>query len=196
MDFGFLLSGLGGIVTGLVGPIAKGVLAYKQQKLDFEHKEKMVKLTSEAAIAEVNANIRQTEAITEGNIRVAEVGALTEALKGADRQVFTVDYMKYLTRSKFGQIVAGLVAFGLACVEILRQGTRPAVTIYYVGMSTWVTWLAYQVLQTTGAAITATFAQEIFRMSVLTIFYLVIAIINFWFVNREQGLIKKIAEKV
>ena len=33
-------------------------------------------------------------------------------------------------------------------------------------------------------------------MSVLTIFYLVIAIINFWFVNREQGLIKKIAEKV
>lgn len=197
MDFGILASGLGGIVTGLVGPIAKGVVALKQQKAQFEHDEKMVELTTQATIAEAQAAIQKVETITEGQVKVAEVGALTEAVKAADRPIFNEVYMKYLIKAgRFGQIVAGLVAFGLACVDMLRQAIRPVVTVYMIGASTWVTVLAYQVLQAVDKAIEPSFAQDLFKMAVYTVVYLTVTVVNFWFVNREKGMLEKIAKKI
>lgn len=195
--FGLLGAGAGGIITGLVGPLVKGVLSYKQQKLQFEHEEKMVKAESDATIAEAEANIKATRVQTEGEIKVAEVGALSQALKDADKQIFTSDYMQYLVNAgKFGAIVAAVIAFGLACVEMLRQALRPSATIYLLAADTVLTVMCYRILQAAEGAITVTFAQEIFKMSVYIMLYLVVAAFNFWFVSRDNGLAKKIAARI
>lgn len=197
MDFGILASGLGGIVTGLVGPIAKGIVSLKQQKLQFEHDENMVKLTTQATIEEAKAAIQKTETITEGQVKIAETGALTEALKAADRPIFNEMYMKYLVQSgKLGQILVSLIAFGLACVDMFRQSIRPSVTVYMIAMSTWITILAYTIVNAVEGGITATFAQDIFKMTVYTVVYLTVTVVNFWFVNREKGLLEKISNKI
>lgn len=197
MDFGILSSGLGGIITGLVGPIAKGIIGLKQQKAEFDHEEKMVKAESNAAIAEAEAEIKKIETKTQGKVAIAETQAMSGALKDATKSVFGADYMKYLADSgQAGRIIAAVIAALLGMVEALRRSIRPVVTLYMIGVTTWVTWLAYQVLEATEGAISGEFAQELFRMVIYTCVYLTVAIINFWFVNREKGLIKKIAKKI
>ena len=147
MDFGILTSGLGGIITGLVGPIAKGIIGLKQQKAEQAHELAMVQAESQAAIAEANAEIRKTEAVTEGEVAVAEVGAMSEALKSASKPLFSAEHMRYLAESgTLGRIAAAIVACLVGCVDVFRQSIRPAVTLYMVGVTTWITWLAYRVL--------------------------------------------------
>lgn len=192
---GLLGAGAGGIITGLVGPLVKGVLSYKQQKLQFEHEEKMVKAESEASIAEAEANMKIAKVQTEGEIAVAEMSARGTALAGADRPVFSADYMRYLMDAGKKKTMA-FIAVLLALVEVARQGLRPTATAYLLIVNTVITVQAYNILQAAEGAITAEFAQEIFKLAVYTAFYLCISAFNFWFVSRDTGLMDKIVKRM
>ena len=191
MDFGILASGLGGIFTGLVGPIVKGWMSLKQQKNQFKHDEEMLTLESQASINEINANIKRDEIQTEGRIDEATIAAMGSALQTADQQLFKESYMKYL-----GPKTAGIIAFLIAVIDMLRQSIRPTLTIYLVACTTWITVLAHKIIGSTGQAITAEFAQELFKMVVYTIVYLTVSCVSFWFCDRAKGLKEKISGKI
>ena len=83
--------------------------------------------------------------------------------------------------------VAVFVSFMFGFVDFLRGLMRPILTIYLVGLSTWITWKAYLLLDLTRSAITATEAIGIFTDATSIIMYLTTTVICWWFGSRQMA---------
>lgn len=204
MILDFLTSGTFGMITGLVGSVIKEAMALKQQKLQFDHDEKMVEKESAAAIAEVNANIKRDKIQAEGRIDEAIASNMANVLEQADKRIFGEEYLKYIAnlpplwgkKSYLGPVLMALVISGLAFVDLWRQSIRPTLTTYLAAVTTWLTYLSYKIVQQTTDAITAKFAQDIFQLVVNTVIYLTVMAFTFWFYDRAKDIKAQLAKRI
>lgn len=177
-----------GAITGLVGPIITNITNYKLQKEKNSHEILKIKAESEAVTVEANANIQIERTITEGKIAEGELTALTESMKNADVDMFKESYM-----DKLPGWVAGIIAFCMLQIDMLRRSIRPVATIYLMGATTWITVKAYEILQVNGPeAISVIWAQKLFEDVIITVIYLTVSCISWWFCDRQ---VKKFVDK-
>lgn len=192
----FLTSGVAGLITGLVGPAIKSWFSLKQQEIQVKqqaeqhrHDETMVTLQSQADIAEVQANIQRDRVQAAGRIEEAIVTGMGEVLKSADTRLFNEAYLNYLQNvPHVGRFFTVMIVLAIVFVDLWRQVVRPMLTTYLIGATTWVTVLAYRILNTTGEAITADYAQTIFTLVLQTVIYLTVTAVSFWFYDRAKDL--------
>jgi hypothetical protein len=190
-----LITTLLGTLTGLLGNFLTTWSSLKLEKMKNDHELAKMKEERETIRAEAEANIKITEAVTEGQIQLAETDAFKESLKGADKQLFDISYMPYLMKSKWTSWMGALLMFMFATIDVIVHSVRPFVTYYMIGASTWLTILCYKLVNMTGALFTAAQAFDLFNMVINTMLYLTSSAVGWWFADRQTAKnFKKINE--
>ena len=184
---------LGGL-TGLVGNIVTGVMNYKTMKLKIEHEAVMVKLETEAMKEEAKMQIAITKAEIEGAVELADTQAFMQSLKAGNKAMFSEKWIDKLfsVEGKFGRFfaipVAVLLAMGFGFVDWLRGFMRPAMTMYLIGMTTVITWMAWNIMKRFGMdTITPAQAIVIFGQVTDIVIYLTVSCVTWWFGDRRMA---------
>ena len=183
---------LGGL-TGLIGNAVTAWTTYKTKNMEFKHKEEMVKLETAAMLEEAKAQISITKARIEGEVELAEVGAYKESLESGKEKFFGekwVDLMLDSTgwSSYILKPAAMVIAMAFAIVDLIRGMMRPLLTLYLTGLTSYITWLAWKILETKGiSSLSVTNAVDLYTDVISTVIYLTVSAITWWFGDRSMS---------
>jgi hypothetical protein len=190
---------LGG-VTGIVGNVISGIFKYKSSKLELEsikiknsHDLAMIDAETKAMIEEAKANIKITQAQVEGAIEIEDSKAFMEAQKQGNKTLLDNQWVAALlnVQSKWGKLiaipVASIISILFGFVDFLRGIIRPVLTVYLCGVTTWVTWMAWEIMQAHGVALTAVQATVIFNDVTSIVTYLTVSCVTWWFGDRRMA---------
>jgi len=183
---------LGGL-TGLIGNAVTAWTTYKTKNMEFKHKEEMVKLETAAMLEEAKAQISITKARIEGEVELAEVGAYKESLESGKEKFFGekwVDLMLDSTgwSSYILKPAAMVIAMAFAIVDLIRGMMRPLLTLYLTGLTSYITWLAWKILETKGISnLSVTNAVDLYTDVISTVIYLTVSAITWWFGDRSMS---------
>jgi hypothetical protein len=184
----FLTSGVIGTITGLIGNAVTSYVNYKHQKLKNDHDVAMSKLDQEAIKLEAEMNVKIERSKTEGQIMLAEVDALKESYKTLEQSLFEQSYMQKLWDWPYTRWLAALISYLFASVDYMKHMIRPALTIYLIGASTWITVICHRLLQLTmGDSMTVTDTYDLFKVIVMTLIYLTTSTVSWWFSDRRSA---------
>jgi len=187
-----------GGITGLLGNVFTTYFTYKQKSLEYKHAEKMIELEMKAMLAEAEANIKITQAQIEGEVEIADSAAFFESIKQGNKDQFSDKWIADLLGVQgkgryFAVPCAILVAFLFGIVDFLKGIMRPGLTAYLVGLTTWVTILAKDILDKTSTGpLTAVQALALFDNVITLIIFLTTSCVTWWFGDRR---ISKAIEK-
>jgi len=184
---------LGGI-TGLLGNCLTTWFKYKNIKLDHEHKEKMVSLETQAMIQESQMQIEVTKSRIEGEIELADASAFETSQKIGTQKLFHEKWIDMIMTAGKGkwyggilQFIGSMIAAGFALVDWLNGMMRPSLTIYLVGVSSYITVLAWEIMKTHGLDLTADQAVAIFSQVSSTMIYLSVSCVTWWMGDRTMS---------
>jgi len=188
---------LGGI-TGLVGSVVTSITNYKLQKLknEFEKakwgfQKDMVALETEAMKAEFEMQLKKIETETEAAVELADTEAYIKSIDKGNKDLFSDRWIAKL----FGQTgwvryisvpVGVIVAFLFGIVDFLKALMRPGLTMYMTGVTTWITWMAWEIMQKANIeAMTAVQATALFQEVTTAVIYLTVSCVTWWFGDRR-----------
>ena len=189
---------LGG-VTGLIGNVVGGWFKLKHAKINAEirsadraHELAMVAAETKAMIMEAKANIKITQAQVEGAIEIEDAKGFMKSQEEGNKALFSNKWIDALmaVQGRWRIItlpVASLVAIAFGFVDFLRGLIRPTLTVYLCGVTTWVTWMAWEIMQKSGVSITAMQATEIFQDTTSIVTYLTVSCVTWWFGDRRMA---------
>ena len=186
-----LLETILGGVTGLVGNIISSIMTYKTQKLKNTHDQMMLKLETAAMRAEVEANIRITKAQIEGEVEIADSQAYMQSIMHGNKPMFNEKWVDKLlaVEGKWRVLTFPLACFAaimFGFVDWLRGFMRPALTLYLTGLTTAITWMAWDIMQKHGlTGMTAVEATAIFDQVITIVIYLTVSCVTWWFGDRR-----------
>jgi len=186
---------LGG-VTGLIGNAFTTWFKYKNAKMENEHKENMVKLESQAMVQEAQMQIEVTKSRIEGEVELADAAAFDTSQEVGNQKLFHekwIDMLMEAGRTKkwtgwIYNLIGTFIAAAFALVDWLNAAMRPSLTIYLVASSSYITYLAWQIMQQAGLdAMTATQAVGIFNQVTSTMIFLAVSAVTWWFGDRTMS---------
>jgi len=184
---------LGGL-TGLIGNAFTTWFKYKNAKLEYEHKEKMVSLETQAMIQEAQMQIQVTKARIEGEVELADAAAFSVSQKVGSEKLFHEKWIDMLMQAGKGKwygfifsLFGSIIALFFSVVDWLNAMMRPSLTLYLVGASSYITYLAWQIMQTHGINITSDQAVAIFNQVTSTMIYLSVSAVTWWFGDRTMS---------
>jgi hypothetical protein len=194
-----LLETILGGVTGLIGNIVGGIFKYKTAKLDMEikktqnaHEVAMVKAETQAMVMEAKANIAVTRAQVEGAVELADANVYLQSQREGNKNLFSNKWIDKLLgvqgKARFICFPAGVliaVLFGL--VDFLKGLMRPSLTAYLVALTTWVTWMAWQIINADGVGMDLATAKELFGNVTSIVVYLTVSCVTWWFGDRRMA---------
>jgi len=181
-----------GAITGLLGNGITAWTNYKMQKIKNAHDIVIIEKETEAMIVEAEANIQIEKARIEGEVELTEASTFLEGIKEGNKQAFSDKWIDKLFNVE-GWVryisipVAVLIAFLFGMVDFLKALMRPGLTLYLTGCTTWITYLAWNILEKYGTAITSVQAVEIFDQVVSIIIYLTVSSVTWWFGDRRTA---------
>jgi hypothetical protein len=185
-----LLESILGGLTGLLGNVVTSISNFKTQKLKNEHDQKMYDFKIKELQAKTDAAIKITDAKIAGAVELADSEAFTESQKYGNQRalsdsaldkLFSIEgYLGYIA-TPIGLIILSLLGF----VEFFKGIMRPGLTLYLIGCSTWITWMAWEIMQKVGLAMNATQAVGIFTEVTSIIIYLTVSCVTWWFGDRR-----------
>ena len=182
-----------GGITGLVGSLATGWLNIKQMKIKNEHEEKMVALETEAMKQEAAMQIAVTKTEVEGAIELADSQTYMEGIKVGNQKAFSEEWIDKLFSVEgkmrlFSIFVAVILSMAFAFVDFLRGVMRPGITLYLTGMTTVITWMAWDIMQKQAIeSMNIVQAIAIYNQVVSIVIYLTVTCICWWFSDRRMS---------
>jgi len=182
---------LGGL-TGLVGSVVTSIMNYKTMKAKNEHELAMIQAQTAAMKAEAEAQIQVTKAQIEGAVELADAQSYMASQRSGNEVLFGENWVdKLLATTGWLSWIAGpvacIVAFLFGLVDWLRGLMRPLMTAYLVGMSTYITYLAWNIVQKYGQGMTSGEATAIYRSVIEVILYLTVSCVTWWFGDRTMS---------
>jgi hypothetical protein len=189
---------LGGL-TGLIGNVIGGWFKLKQARLQKEiregdraHEVAMVKAETQAMIMEAKANIKITQAQVEGAIDLKDAEAFMQSQTEGNKALFNNKWIDALMATTgWWRIItiplASLIAFLFGFTDFLRGIIRPTLTVYLCGVTTWVTWMAWEIMKTEGLSLSALQAVNIFNDTTSIVTYLTVSCVTWWFGDRRMA---------
>jgi len=189
MAANILASILGGGLTGLIGNALTSFTNFRMQKLKNQHEEKMTELDMQTIRLEAEMNVKVTQAETEGKISLAEVDALKASYGQAEKPLFDSSYMNKLMESPWTAWIGAILSFLFGVVDFLKHLARPALIYYLMGVSTWITIIAYQTVEkATGTdPLDLVKSLELFDKVTTTMIYLTVSCVSWWFADRRTA---------
>ncbi len=190
----------GGTITGIVGSIMGAITSYKMKKLEIEEKKLQqefelakIKAEAEAAKIEAEANIKITESIAEGEEQVLNAQAFIEAQKQERKKIFSNNWIEQLFNvdgyiGVVAKAVGIFIALLFAFCDAIKALIRPLLAASSFIVSSVLAYKAYQIVNST-TGISPADAIEVFRLSVISIIYVTMSAVSFYFADRRLGKI-------
>jgi len=177
-------SALLGSLSGVVGHWFKT----KEEKDRRSHEAVMLELTmkrdklnSELAIAEIEANLKVTEVITEGNLLVSEAKDFNSVVASLNKNALAPSVLETLLEGGWGARFFGVwLAFMLGLVDILRGIVRPALT---AGAFASVGYIAFMFAENLDGFTTVE-RLSLLMLLIDAMIYVLTAATQFWFMDR------------
>ncbi len=94
---------------------------------------------------------------------------------------------KFLSWKLFTVPIASFISFLFGFVDFIKGMIRPSLTVYLCGITTWVTLMAWRIMQASGTEITASQAMEIFQDTTSIVTYLTVSCVTWWFGDRRMA---------
>jgi len=181
-----------GAFTGLLGTGITAFTNYKMQKIKNSHDIVLIKAETEAMKIEAEANIQIEKARIEGEVELTEASTFLEGIKQGNKQTFSEKWIDKLFSVegwvKYISIpVAVLIAFLFGMVDFLKALMRPGLTAYLTGCTTWITIMAWDIMEKYGTAMTSIQAIAIFDQVTSIIIYLTVSSVTWWFGDRRTA---------
>jgi len=107
--------------------------------------------------------------------------------KLSDGTIVPAQERKFLSWKLFTVPIASVISFLFGMVDFLRGLIRPSLTVYLCGITTWVTWMSWQIMQQSGTELTAIQAKEIFMDTTSIVVYLTVSCVTWWFGDRRMA---------
>jgi hypothetical protein len=107
--------------------------------------------------------------------------------KDTDGTIVPAKERKFLSWKLFTVPVATLISFLFGFVDFIKGMIRPSLTVYLCGVTTWVTLMAWKIMQASGTEITATQAMTIFQDTTSIVVYLTVSCVTWWFGDRRMA---------
>lgn len=104
-----------------------------------------------------------------------------------DGTVVPAKERKFLSWKLFTVPIASIIAFLFGLTDFFRGMIRPTLTVYLCGVTTWVTLMAWRIMQSSGTEITASQAMEIFQDTTSIVTYLTVSCVTWWFGDRRMA---------
>ncbi len=185
---------LGGI-TGLIGNAFTTWFKFKNAKMDYTHKEKMVSLETQAMIQESQMQIEVTKSRIEGEIELADSASFQKSQEIGSKQLFHEKWIDMIMEGGkrkwtgwFFRLMGTCIAASFAFVDWLNAAMRPVLTLYLVGGSSYITYLAWKIMVASGLeTMTAVQAVDIFQQVTSTMIYLAVSAVTWWFGDRTMS---------
>ncbi len=183
-----------GGLTGLIGNAFTTWFKFKNLKMELVHKEKMVSLETQAMIQESQMQIEVTKSRIEGEIELADASAFETSQKIGSQKLFHekwIDMIMVAGKGKYTgwlfRLMGTMIAAAFSLVDWLNGMMRPTLTLYLVGASSYITLLAWKIMQTEGLDITSDQAVAIFGHVTSTMIYLSVSCVTWWFGDRTMS---------
>jgi hypothetical protein len=190
----------GGGITGLVGTVTTAVINYKTQKIKNEHEVAMerVKIDTMKAQAEIAKGLvsdvgKEVKDAMASATEVQDSIAYGKSQQFGNEQVFSSNWIEKLLQVKgwtswFSFPIAYIIIILFGIVDFMKGLMRPGITLYMMGASTWITMLAYRILEKAGIEkMDIADAANIFNSVVVVITYLTISCVTWWFGDRRTA---------
>jgi len=192
MDFlmNIFSGGLLGAVTNLFGAWMK----HKDQQEKNSHELKMVKATSEAALAEIQANVQVSKVVAEGNVLMEEARSDTAESIGRSGLIenLTGKYLKDGIVEKMiddnswtGKAFRPLLYGHLLLMDAVRGLVRPVLTVGVIG------YISFVVNKTLTPFVLSGDAELLMRTvtqpSVQLLLFSASTMVGFWFADKSMA---------
>ena len=202
-----------GAVTGLLGSIVTGYTNIKTQKMKNEHDVAMIKAETAAMIAETEASIQIIKTEVEGKIDLTDAQTYAIGQKEGNKNLFNSKYLVMLMdetptsfvsnllkggkASKFFGIIIGgfftsikriigmMIIVSFAFIDTLKAFIRPGITLYFTGIMTWVTWMAWSIIQKNGMGMSTQEALTVWTDTIFIVKYLTVSCVTWFFADRR-----------
>jgi len=200
----FLGGGLSGGLFGILGGLGTAWLKYSDDKAERQfrlaelkskqkHEVEMIKAETDAAVREVEANIRKTKIATEGQIELAETAGRNQAIERLSKNTIESSFLEKMLFKSHGwksyfAIPIGLLIITLqGFVDILRTLVRPVITYGSVGFSMYVTYYAFTMYQQMGLQLSSEDLYHIIQDMIKLLTFTTSTVIGFWFMDKSMS---------
>jgi len=183
---------LGGL-TGIIGSAITAITNYKMQKLKNEHDLAMVKAESEAMKEEARMQIEVTKTQIQGAVELADAQAYKDSQTAGNQQMFSEKWIDKLfsVQGKFGRFfaipAAVIISVLFGFVDFLRGFMRPALTIYLTGITSVLTYWAWNIMKQHGVDVSADQAISTYNQVSSMVLYLTVSCVTWWFGDRRMA---------
>lgn len=195
MDFTSILTNLNPLMgggLGVIGTVVTSIFNYKQKKADQKNALMLKKLELEQIGKEKDRDIAIMQARTTGAVDLADAEAYKESQKGASMGSgigIMIDKLAGIKKADGStpilvRLLLPIAVFLLAGSEMLKGLMRPIITVYYVMLSTYITAIAWQIVQAQEKFITAGQAMDIVFQVINTVMFLTVTCVTWWFGDR------------
>lgn len=165
-----------GGITGVIGSVFTGIMAYKEKGAQRAHEKQMRDLDIQERKAEAEISLKQVEAETEGQIAMGELQAFNTSLSS--------DQARYATGAN--------EHWAFVIVDVIRGLMRPALT---VGLSYALCQVIFDVIEALGGweVVVAAQGMSIVNDLIQSLIYVTTTAIVWWFGSRavQKGLTTK-----
>jgi len=190
----------GGGITGIIGTVTTAIINYKTQKIKNEHEVAMEKIKVETmrVEAEITKNLvsdvgTEVKDVMIKAVEIQEAKAYAESQQLGNQDAFTSTWIDKLLSLKgigswFSFPIAYILIILFGIIDFLKGLMRPGITLYMMAASTWITLLAWQILDAAGMEkIPVEDALNLFNGVAMVIIYLTISCVTWWFGDRRMA---------
>lgn len=183
-----ILETLASALIGLLGTGLTTFSNYKMEKLKAENERKRMELENKLLISEAEANIRLAETISEGRVDEIEARAWADSQVAGKQKALPAEWVSVLlNREGYERIftipVALILLFLLGLGDAIQHLMRSFLTLYCLGIATWVTWKSYDIMLVCGVPFPN--PGEAWTTSCETVYLLAVMMITWWFGDRR-----------
>lgn len=182
-----LLETLGSALLGLLGTGLTTYSNYKMEQLRSQNAREKMKLETELMIKEADANIRVAQATASMRIEELESEAFAASV-ASQEPALPSDWVSTLFEFQgWGRIFTvpiGLVLlFLLGLGDVVQHLMRSFLTLYSLGIASWVTYKCYDIMMSTGVPFPK--AGEAWETACETVLLLAVTMVTWWFGDRR-----------
>jgi len=182
----FLTNIFSGGLLGVVTSLFSGWMKYKEVKQRNEHELAMIKVQSDASIAEIKANIEVQKTVTEGQADANENVGRSDLIKTLTGKYIKDNILEKIIddNSLTGRIFKPFLYAHLIFMDAIRGLIRPVLTLGIVGYVAWIinsTLTVY--LKDTDYT---NLMDKVINPSITLLLFSASTVIGFWFADKAM----------
>lgn len=183
-----ILETLASALLGLLGTSLTTYSNYKMEKLKAENERKKMELETKMMISEAEANIRLAETVAAGKVDEIEAQAWANSQSAGQQKALPAEWVNVLLNrdgwERFFTIpVALILLFLLGIGDAIQHLMRSFLTLYSLGIATWVTWKSYDIIMACGVPFPN--PGEAWTTACETAYLLAVMMTTWWFGDRR-----------